>query len=135
MRRFFLKIACVVMGCLLTACSVEKLKTEKIRDMEFTVLNKNEIPEELMAEIQGREKNSFKLTYEDQGYLYIAEGYGRQETSGYSIQVGELYETENAIYVRTDLMGPTDEEKIVDRPTYPYIVLKTEGVNKNVVFR
>ena len=67
--------------------------------------------------------------------LNIAEGYGKQETSGYSIEVAEIYETENAIYVQTDLIGPSNDEKIVERPTYPYIVLKTESIDKNVVFR
>lgn len=135
MKKYSFLLMCFSVCFLFSACSVEKIKTEKLRDIEFTVLNENEIPEEFMMEIQGREKKSFKLTYEDQGYLYIAEGYGRQETSGYSIQVGELYETENVIYVRTDLLGPTNDESIVDRPTYPYIVLKMESVDKHVVFQ
>lgn len=135
MKKCLIGLMSFLVCFMLAACSVEKLKTEKLRDIEFTVLNENEIPEEFMTEISEREKKTFKLTYEDQGYLYIAEGYGRQESSGYSIQVGELYETENAIYVRTDLIGPTNDEAIVERPTYPYIVLKMESVDKHVVFQ
>lgn len=116
-------------------CASQTDKTEKLRDLEFTVLDKDEIPESFMEEISKRVEKGFKLTLEDQGYLYIAEGYGKQETSGYSIEVAKLYETENAIYVQTDLIGPSNDEEIVEKPTYPYIVLKTESVDKNVVFR
>ena len=37
-----------------------------------------------------------KLTFADQGMLYIVEGYGEQATSGYSIEVADCFETENA---------------------------------------
>lgn len=124
-----------MMSFWILGCASQTDKTEKLRDLEFTVLDKDEIPETFMEEIAKRVEKGFKLTLEDQGYLYIAEGYGKQETSGYSIEVAKLYETENAIYVQTDLIGPSNDEEIVEKPTYPYIVLKTESVDKNVVFR
>ena len=135
MKRGFIFISSLIISLSLLGCTVRTDKTEKLRDLDFTVLDKDEIPESFMEEISERVKKGFKLTFEDQGYLYIAEGYGKQETSGYSIEVADLYETENAIYVQTDLIGPGNDEEIVERPTYPYIVLKTESVDKNVVFR
>ena len=36
----------------LTACAAGKLDTEKIRDIEFTVLSKEEVPEEFMTQIE-----------------------------------------------------------------------------------
>lgn len=135
MKKRFISISCFMIVLSLLGCATGTDKTEKLRDLEFTVLDKDEIPESFMEEISKRVEKGFKLTFEDQGYLYIAEGYGEQETSGYSIEVAKLYETENAIYVQTDLIGPSNEEEIVERPTYPYIVLKTESIDKNVVFR
>ena len=135
MKKWFFLISCLMMSFWILGCASQTDKTEKLRDLEFTVLDKDEIPEIFMEEIAKRVEKGFKLTLEDQGYLYIAEGYGKQETSGYSIEVAKLYETENAIYVQTDLIGPSNDEAIVERPTYPYIVLKTESVDKNVVFR
>ena len=82
-----------------------------------------------------KDGNPFKLTYADQGALYIAQGYGEQPTSGYSVVVKECFETENAIYLHTNLMGPTKDELIVDAKTYPYIVIKMEFIDKNVVFQ
>ena len=75
------------------------------------------------------------MTYADNGSLYIAVGYGEQPTSGYSIEVKELYESKNAIYIHTNLIGPTNDERIVERKTYPYIVVKLEYLDKNVVFQ
>ena len=135
MKKRFIFISCLIISLSLIGCTMRTDKTEKLRDLEFTVLDKDEIPESFMDEISERVEKGFKLTFEDQGYLYIAEGYGKQDTSGYSIEAAELYETENAIYVQTDLIGPDNDEEIVERPTYPYIVLKTESVDKNVVFR
>lgn len=120
---------------MLMGCSVKKLNTEKLKDIDFTVLEEENIPEELQAMIKEKETQPFKLTYADNGELYIAEGYGEQETSGYSIEVKECYETENAVYVHTNLIGPAKEEKVVEKKTYPYIVIKMEFIDKNVVFQ
>lgn len=135
MKRKISLILSLCILCSLCACSVQKNSTEKIRDIEFTVTEEEHIPEELMTMISENETNPFKLTYADKGALYIAEGYGEQPTSGYSIEVKECFETENAIYIHTNLIGPSKEEKIVEAKTYPYIVVKMEFVDKNVVFQ
>ena len=134
MKKFILAIICMCFLSLMVGCSAEKLSTEKLRDIEFTVVDEENIPEELEEMIDEREEKPFKLTYADNGSLYIAVGYGEQTTSGYSIEVKELYETENAIYIHTNLIGPAKDEKIVERKTYPYLVVKLEFIDKNVVF-
>ena len=134
MRKFILAILCITLCVSVLGCSAEKLSTEKIRDIEFTVVDEENIPEELEEMIDEKEELPFKLTYADNGDLYIAVGYGEQPTSGYSIEVKELYETKNAIYIHTNLIGPTKDEMILERETYPYIVVKLEYIDKNVVF-
>lgn len=119
---------------LLSACSVERIKEEKIKDLEFTVVAEDEIPEEMMEQIQEKKREKMRLTYLDGGYLYIAEGYGAQETSGYSVEVEEFYETENSLYIKTALWGPKKTEKIIEQETYPFVVIKTEENEKYVVF-
>ena len=133
------KIISIILSLLvlfsLCACSAKELATKKIRDIDFTVVNEEDIPEELKTMINEKETTPMKLTYADQGSLYIVEGYGEQPTSGYSIEVKECFETKNAIYLHTNLIGPTNEEKIVEKATYPYIVIKMEFIDKNVVFQ
>ena len=77
----------------------------------------------------------FKVTYEDEGYLYICVGYGEQQTSGYSIVVEDLYLTSNAIYVDTELLGPQKGEETAAAITCPYIVLKLKEMEESVVFK
>lgn len=134
MKKVFQIILLLIILSSLCGCSAKKLSTEKMRDIDFTVVEKENIPKELETMIAEKEKQVFKLTYADQGVLYVAEGYGKQQTSGYSIEVKDCYETENAIYVRTNLIGPAKDEKIVEKTTYPYIVIKMEFIDKNIVF-
>lgn len=118
----------------LVSCGIEKNNTTKIRDLEYTVLEEEEVPEELMVQIEEKKEGELKLTYTYDGYLYIARGFGMQETGGYSIQMKELYLTENAIYFDAELLGPTKEEAIGE-VSYPFIVIKTEAMDRNVVFK
>lgn len=115
------------------SCGIEKNNTTKIRDLEYTVLEEEEIPEELLTKIEEQKEGEFKITFTYDGYLYIARGFGMQETGGYSIQMKELYLTENAIYFEAELIGPSKEEAI-GAVSYPYIVIKTEAMDRNVVF-
>jgi hypothetical protein len=116
------------------ACAAKQDPMEKIKDWEFTVIAEENIPEELLATIEEKKAEPFKLTFQDKGFLYICVGYGTQNTGGYSIAVNALYETANALYVDTNLIGPDMEEKGHNTPSYPYIVLKAEYTEKPVVF-
>lgn len=88
-----------------------------------------------MAMIQEQKADAFQGTYEDRGYLYIVEGYGEQPTTGYSVEVTEVYETENAVVMDTTLLGPPKDEEILDKTTYPYVVIKLEAIDKEVQWR
>ena len=122
---------------MLAGCSKQTDPMEKIKDLEFTVLAEDNIPEELKKVIDEKKVNAFKVTYQDNGFLYICVGYGEQVSGCYSISVNELYLTENAIYTDTSLLGPDPAESKAVRknsPSYPYVVIKTEFVDKPVVF-
>ena len=119
---------------LLAGCAIEKTNRTKVRDLDYHVVAEEEIPEELKAQIEVKKAADFKLTYETPEYLYIVRGYGEQETGGYSIQMKELYLTSNAVFFSTELIGPRKGENITKSPSYPYIVVQTEKVDKNVVF-
>ena len=99
------------------------------------MLGQNEIPQELQEIIIQKQQEPFRLTYTSGTDLYIAAGYGRQETGGYSITVPELYLTENAIIIKTELKGPENAETEEADPSFPYVVIKTELLENPVVFR
>lgn len=141
MSRFYeyqKRIVSVFLICLMCmsvyACGKKQDAMEKIKDLDCTVIAEDKIPEELLTKIAQKKTEAFRLTFEDRGFLYICVGYGTQETGGYSIAVNALYETANAIYVDTNLIGPALEEKSNQVESYPYVVIKTEFVDKPVVF-
>lgn len=118
--------------------SIKKINAEPVREEkkkeDKVVFREEKIPEEFLTQIEEKKSGPFKITYADKDALYIARGYGEQKTSGYSIEVKECYETENAIYIHTNLIGPSKEEKIVEAKTFPYVAVKMQFIDKNVVF-
>ncbi|HEX3078378.1 MAG TPA: protease complex subunit PrcB family protein [Lachnospiraceae bacterium] len=135
----YVKKAAIIMLCLfsvlLSACRTEKTDVKKIKDLEYTVVEDADVPEELMKMINEKKAEAFKMTFSDEEYLYIVVGYGTKPTGGYSIAVNDLYLTSNAIYIDTDLIGPEKDEKVIQQETYPYIVIKTEYLDRSVVFQ
>lgn len=129
-------VAMAAFCMILTGCKEKKDATEKIKDLEFTVTAEENIPEPLLAAINEKKEAGFKITYQDAGFLYICVGYGQQATGGYSIAVNALYETENAVYFDTTLLGPEPGQNADKKnsPSYPYAVVKTEFIDKPVVF-
>lgn len=119
---------------LLVSCGSSKSKPDKLKGLEFTVVEDADVPEKLMEAINDKKSQPFKTTYSDEEYLYIAVGYGEKPTGGYSISVDEFYLTDNAIYLDTNLIGPSQEEFVSNAVTYPYVVLKTEFTDKRVLF-
>lgn len=116
-------------------CAVQEDTEEKLRDLEFTVVAEGEQPEALKEVMEQKKTSPFQISYTLGEELYLAIGYGEQQTGGYSISVDELYETENSIVVNTTLIGPAPEEQVVQSLTYPHIVIKLERIDKDVDFR
>lgn len=135
MKKLAITLLYVTILLNLVACTTEKIAAEKMRDIEFTVVEEKNIPKELQEMIEEKKDTPFKLTFAEKGELFIAQGYGEKETSGYSVVVKECFETQNAVYLHTNLLGPSKEEKMIETETYPYIVIKMEFIDKNIVFQ
>ncbi len=119
----------------LISCKKTNDPPEKDRDLEFTVVENADLPEKLATYIEEKKNNPFKLTYENEDYLYIVQGYGAQKSGGYSISVDELYLADDWIYVKTSLIGPGKNEPVTQNITYPYVVIKTEFMDNEVCFQ
>ena len=124
----------LAMSVLLAGCG-KSSDSAKVRDLEFTVVDQERLPEELKAMIEEKKTQPFKMTYSDDENLYIVVGYGPQETGGYSIQVKELYLTDNAIVFDTELLGPEKGETAAKETSYPVIVVQTELLENPVIFQ
>lgn len=120
---------------LMAGCGGDKKADDKVRDLEFTVVGQNEIPQELLEIIEQKKREPFRLTYTSGQDLYIAAGYGEQKTGGYSISVPELFLTENSITIKTELKGPEKSEQTGAEPSFPFVVVKMELMEEPVVFK
>ncbi len=134
MKRMMFYMLLGVMFLLVGCSRKEQGQPEKIRDLELTVVAEEMLPQELLTVVTEKKTAPFKFTFQDGNYLYICIGYGEQESGGYSITVEDLYLTENAVYVKTCLIGPGADVPNDGVKSYPYIVIKTEYLDYSVVF-
>ena len=135
--RLLLYMAALLMITVLVTlfgCGIEKTDGNRLQDLEYEIIE-DEIPKELAEKIEEKKSADFKLTYENDKYLYIVRGDGEQETGGYSIQILDLYLTQNAVVLHTNLKGPSKDEVKNAAPSYPYIVIRIEHTDKNVIFQ
>ena len=135
-NKVYALILCMVIMIAMTSggCSFKDTSVKKVADLEYTVVEDEDVPKELKKIIDEKKENPLRLTYSTKDYMYIVAGYGIQTTSGYSIRLNELYLGENAIYVDTNLIGPSKNETVSETPTTPYIVIKIEKRDEAVVF-
>lgn len=132
---FFLLAVAAIIFFVTKGFSITDTEEEKLKDLDFTVLEERNIPTELMEVIEEKKTEAFNISYSDNENTYIVVGYGAQPTGGYSITVSEMYETENTIVIKTGFVGPSKTEEVSDTESYPYIVVMIEATDKAVVFK
>ena len=127
----------LVVGCLqgvLQGCSAYT-QEDKIADVEYTVMCPEDVPKELADEIQNVKGKEFQLSYEDGEYLYVAKGYGKRNSNGFNISVKDVYATEHTLVFDTEITGPKEGQDVIEKETTPYVVVKMEMMEKQVVFK
>ena len=132
-----LTLICIIFMSVCSSCNSQKEEIKRVKDLDCTIVEDADIPEELLTIINEKKEAPFKLTFTSKGkeYYYIVVGYGTQNTGGYSISVDDLFLSTNVIYIDTNLIGPSKDEVVTQVFTYPYIVVKTEFIDKKVVFK
>lgn len=127
-------ILCICVMFLLTACSTQSISDKKVQDIDYTVVADADVPDTLRNAIEEKKEEPFKLSYSDGAELYIAIGYGKQPSGGFSIVVDNLYLTESNILFATTLKGPEQEAESTEAPTYPYLIVKMEYMDKEIIY-
>lgn len=133
MRRVTVMV--IALMCILTAaCGRSGQGTAAMEKVDYTVVNKQDIPKELSDTIEARKESDFEISADIEGYTYIAKGYGKQPTGGYSIRVDRLESDGTNMNFGTTLIGPSAGEAVNKMATYPYIVIKTKATEDNILF-
>lgn len=138
LKRIFTLVMTAVFLCsalALSGCRFTDINSNKVSELDFTVVEDKDLPVELKKLIEEKKENTLRMTYTTKDYTYMVVGYGVQKTSGYSIRVNDVYIGKNAIYVDVSLIGPSADETVSDTKTTPYIVLKIEKREETVIFK
>lgn len=134
MKKAVCLLAALVLAAVLSGCGLIRIEEEERKPVDYTVVERQDIPAALDEIMNEKKEKEFQLSYETGEALYLAKGYGRQMSGGYSIQVEELGASSNGLFFVTRLIGPKDLNE-AGVPSYPCIVIKTEPQKKPVVFR
>lgn len=132
---FLLTMLSVFVLAALTGCRFEETEENKIKDLDYTICDESKLPDALVELIYEKRKEPFKLTYRTKDYLYIVVGYGAQNRTDLNVTMSELYLTENAIFVDTDLVSVDDTTLEDNLVSYPWIAVKCELYDVEVNFR
>ena len=125
----------LILSFIFVLCGCEHTKLpKKTGNIDYTIVTGSSIPEDLQSLIRDRKKESFELTFSEHSYLYIVKGYGKQKSGGYSIKINDFYQAKDALVLDTDLLGPKPDDKVRKKPSYPYIVIKTQFYEEPVIF-
>ena len=126
-------ICVLILTVVLSGCCFIKIEEGERTPLEYTIMKQEEIPPEAVELMEQKKEKTFQMTYQVGDVRYLMKGYGQQLTGGYSIQVEEVSESENAVFCKTRLVGP-EEKNIGSEPSYPCIVLRITDTQKPVRF-
>ena len=134
MKKAVCLLVALVLAAVLSGYGLIRIEEEERKPVDYTVVERQDIPAALDEIMNEKKEKEFQLSYQTGEALYLAKGYGRQMSGGYSIQVEELGVSSNGLFFVTRLIGPKDLNE-AGVPSYPCIVIKTEPQKKPVVFR
>lgn len=137
-RKLQVMSAAFLLLLLCAGCSVGITQQEEGRELEFTVVARSELPQEVESVLDEQLGTSFQTACQYGDSLYLLCGYPPQAAGGYSIRVNKLKATEDAIYFQAELVGPdtseTTESSGEDSISAPWIAVKTEYLDLPVIF-
>lgn len=135
MRKWTMTAVCLaVAAALLAGCSMSSFTDSEGTELDFTVVTRAEMPDEVTAVLEEQLGSEFQTACQYGEYLYLICGYKQQDTTGYSVQVKKLCATDEAIYFQSELIGPEGDEVVAEGETIPWIVVKTEYLDLPVIF-
>lgn len=134
MRKLFVTILLLSLTISLCSCGKEPKAPAHVQNLDFTVVEEADLPTQLLELINEKKEKPFRMTYKTESTCYICQGFGTQDTSGYSIIVEDLFLGEDAIYIKNTLIGPAKNEAVYRTPTHPYIVVKVQFTDYDIVF-
>lgn len=131
-RIAFFIILWISLSAVQTGCVQQEERGQREK-VVYAICKRSVIPTQLGTLIDEQKKNPFHFTYTTGDFTYYIIGYGRQSGRGYKINVKKFTADRTHIYIDTTLTGVTKEHQR-DGTSYPYIILKSQFYEKDVIF-
>ena len=84
------------------------------------------MPHRLQKIIEDRKNRPGTFAYKNSKYTYLVVCYGEKPYSGYSIRIEECWKDKEQLYLKTQLIGPSAGEEIIETRTCPFLVVRCE---------
>lgn len=131
-RRIWILILGIILCVIQTGC-IKKDEQGQKQKVVYVVCRRSVIPVQLGKLIDEQKNEAFHFIYTTGDFTYYVIGYGKQSGRGYKIKVREFSADQTHIYIDTILTGVTKEHQTHGK-SYPYIVLKSQFYEKDVIF-
>ncbi len=128
----FVGVILMAVGC--SGKEIPQRTYENMTDITYEIVSGSDVPHKVNEKIFKEKEKGFGFTYRDGEAMYIAFGFGRQNTGGFSIQMAAAKENESEILIEAKLVAPGPEEVVSTSPSHPYMILKMANVEKDVQF-
>ena len=132
------KCLCVILmmaAVLLAGCHFFSA-SEDGEELAYDICDETMLPDELVAVIDTKKETSFQCTYSNNTYTYIVVCVGTYNRADVSVDVDELYQDDNAIYVKTVLRQNPDAADVeADTVSFPYVVIRIRRSDLQVIFK
>ena len=99
---------------LLASCRITDVSEGERKELSYAIVKPGDFPPEIDQILRRKKESAFQMAYESGDDLYILRGYGKQKSGGFSIQIEEVSKSENAVFVRTKLVGSAAKEITFD---------------------
>ena len=111
-RRGRVLLAAVIL-MLLASCRITDVSEGERKELSYAIVKPGDFPPEIDQILRRKKESAFQMAYESGDDLYI--------------QIEEVSKSENAVFVRTKLVGPAAKEEQKGAASCPYVVLKTKA--------
>ena len=86
MKKAVCLLVALVLAAVLSGCGLIRIEEEERKPVDYTVVERQDIPAALDEIMNEKKEKEFQLSYQTGEALYLAKGYGRQMSGGYSIK-------------------------------------------------
>lgn len=99
------------------------------KEVEYVICKESNLPAQLQEILKEKKKKAGTFTFSNSMYTYLVVCYGPKPYSGYSVRIEECSRTTEALYLRTQLIGPSSSEPVIETETFPFLVVRCEKVD------